>query len=109
MTQTRTGAVAVVTMLAAILASTALAAQARPQRPPPRQMERHFQQRFLEMSSRRLSLEARQTERLGDILERGWAARQELQRELEEERARFADAIGDPDTSDQEFARRLEA
>ena len=109
MTRTRTGAVAVMTLLAASLAPTALAAQARPQRPPPRQMERHFQQRFLEMSSRRLSLEAQQTERLGAILERGWAARQELQRELEDERKRFADAIGDPDTSDQEFARRLEA
>ena len=96
----------------ALLGPASLEAQTRPQRPRQRPeqrqaLERHFQQRFLEMSSRRLSLQPVQTERLGSILERGWSARRELQRELEEERARFAVAIGDEDATDDEFRRML--
>jgi Spy/CpxP family protein refolding chaperone len=97
---------------AALLAPAALDAQVRPRRPPPAErqaLERRFHQRFLEMSSRRLSLEQPQTERLGSILQRGWSARQALQQELETERERFAAAVGDPNTSDEEFRRRLEA
>lgn len=96
----------------ALLGPASLEAQARPQRPPQRPeqrqaVERRFQQRFLELSSRRLSLEQRQTERLGTILERGWRARKDLQRELAQERERFAAAVRDEATTDDEFRRLL--
>lgn len=96
----------------ALLGPASLEAQARPQRPPERPeqrqaIERRFHQRFLELSSRRLSLEQRQTERLGTILERGWRARKDLQRELAQERERFAAAVRDEATTDDEFRRLL--
>lgn len=87
----------------------ALEAQVRPQPPQRRALERRFQQRFLDLSRERLDLEERQTARLGEILERGWQARQGLQRELAAERERFNAAIRDPETGDDEFRRRLDA
>lgn len=96
----------------ALLRPASLEAQTRPQRPRQRPeqrqaLERHFQQRFLEMSRQRLSLQPVQTERLASILERGWRARRDLQRRLEVERERFAAVIGDEDTTDDEFRRIL--
>ncbi|HUG02593.1 MAG TPA: hypothetical protein VML95_12065, partial [Longimicrobiales bacterium] len=109
----RTAALTIVAV-AAVAPFGGLAAQARPQRPQEpaqqrRALERRFHERFLDISRRRLDLEERQTERLGEILERGWRARHALQRELAAERERFQEAIGNPDTTDEEFRRRLDA
>lgn len=86
----------------------ALAAQVRPA-PQRRELEQRFHQRFLDLSRKRLELQESQTERLGSILERGFQARRQLQADLEAERVRFAEAIADANTSDDEFLRRLAA
>lgn len=96
--------------LATLAPTSTLDAQERqrPRQPPSRQaLERRFEDRVVDMSRRRLDLTDENAERLRTILREGWSARRELREELEAERARFAAAVRDADTSDAEFTRLL--